>query len=290
MKHDKEHTNQGAFEEQSKTFFSGGKFNWGKSNAELWAQMEKKIDKIPEGRSLKVKFRSIAWVAAASILLLIGIGSFLRFYTIEINTQAGQHQMAELPDGSTVNLNAESTLKYQPYWWNFKRNIQFEGEGFFEVEKGKKFEVKSIKGTTEVLGTSFNVFSRNYIYKVTCLTGSVKVTSKQKEQVVLIPNSKAIILSNGEIEVQKDIVTFPEISWRNNIFLFTAAPVREVFYEIERQYNITINADFDDFTLYTGNFTKDQGVEEVLGYVCPALGLKYKRNSQGEYLIIKDNE
>ena len=290
MKNQKEHNQLIAVDRQSKAFFSNGTFQWKKSELAIWGHIESVISEQPAARSLTFNFKSTVLAIAASILLITGIGSFLRFYTTKITTTAGQHQLVELPDGSTVNLNAESTIQYYPYWWRFNRHVKFEGEGLFNVQKGKKFTVSSPLGTTEVLGTSFNIFSREEIYKVTCLTGSVRVTSKTKNQVILKPNSKAEVQANGKIHVQHNIDTYPEISWKKNIFLFTATPVMEVFYEIERQYGVTIKTKFNSSALYTGNFTKQQDVEEILGYVCPALGLKYMKKSATEYFVTQQNE
>jgi len=224
------------------------------------------------------------------VVILFALGSFLRFYTEKIETVSGQHLLAELPDRSKVNLNAESRLTYHPYWWKVKRIVKLEGEGFFEVEKGKKFTVISERGITQVVGTSFNIFSRAEVYKVTCVTGSVKVKSRSGNETILKPNSKAEIQPDGSINVTNNIETFSEISWRKNIFLFTASPVLRVFDEIERQYGVKIDAKLDSFSLYTGNFSKEQKVEETLNYICPALGLKYIRKTTGEFLVIQDDE
>ena len=290
MKQNREHSHLSAIDRQSKAFFSGGKFNWEKSKLDVWNELNEAISEQPEKRSSFIRFTPGVLAVAASLIILIGLGSFFRFYSTQIISPAGQHLVAELPDGSTVKLNAESTLKYHPYWWRFNRKVTFEGEGLFKVEKGKKFTVISANGTTEVLGTSFNIFSRDQVYKVTCLTGSVKVTSKTKEQVILKPNSKAEIQPNGKIKVIQDIDTFPEISWEKNIFLFTATPIMEVFYEIERQYGVTISTKIDTYALYSGNFTRSHNVEEVLSYVCPALGLKFNKKSKKEYLITQESE
>jgi len=141
-----------------------------------------------------------------------------------------------------------------------------------------------------VLGTSFNIYARELDYKVTCITGSVKVKSVTGFETILKPNSKAEIQADGKIKVVTDIDAFPEISWKKNIFLFTASPVLQVFSEIERQYGVKIETRISDSALYTGNFTKDQNVEEILEYVCPALGLKYNLLSEGKYLISKVDE
>lgn len=290
MKPDYEHSDPNAIDQQSKAFFKGGKFHWKKSEAEVWAQLEARIDAQPKGRSLVIHFSLTKWAVAASILVIFALGSFFRFYSITIETPVGQHLTAELPDHSKVNLNAQSTLTYHPYWWKINRLVKLQGEGFFEVEKGRKFTVKSTKGITQVLGTSFNIFARDEVYKVTCITGSVKVKSRLGYETILKPGSKAEIQANGEIKVETNIETFPEISWKKNIFLFTATPVLQVFSEIERQYGVHIETNISDDSLYSGNFTKDQNVEEILEYVCPALGLKYNRMSAGKYLITKEDE
>lgn len=290
MKQKKEHINLDAVDRQSKAFFSGGTFRWEKSQDEIWSILEGKIDAHTRVRSSFLNISLTKWAVAASILILFATGSFLRFYSVNIQTPDGQHLVAELPDQSKVDLNAESTLTYYPFWWKITRIVKLEGEGFFEVQKGKKFTVISSKGSTQVVGTSFNIFARDEIYKVTCVTGIVKVKSKAGFEVVLKPNSKAEIQPGGKINVLENIQTYPEISWKQNIFLFTASPVFQVFREIERQYGVHIESKVDDYSLYTGNFTKDQNVEEILEYVCPALGLKYIRKSVGEYLIIPKDE
>jgi transmembrane sensor len=273
---------------QSRSFFSGGNFRWSKSREEVWAEMEKHLTDQPAGQTFLMN--RYFWAVAAGMLLIIGSVSFFRLYKVTIEAPAGIHQTAHLPDGSKVELNAVSSLSYYPYHWKSNRSVHLEGEAHFEVTPGKRFSVVSAKGKTEVLGTSFNIYAREINYQVTCLTGKVKVTSKALREVILHPESKAEILDDGTILVSDKIDTYPVISWRSNIFLFTAKPIKEVFSEIERQYNITIHSDLNDMIRYTGNFTKEQHVEEILGYICPALGLKYDRKSGGVYNIIQLNE
>ena len=287
MKQNDEYIDLTGVDQQSKAFFTGGEFHWKKSETEVWANMEAKIADQPKGRLLTINFSITRLVAAASIVILFSLGSFLRFYSVAFENPAGQHLEAMLPDQSRVNLNAQSSISYHPYWWKINRKVKLQGEAFFEVQKGKKFTVVSEKGTTQVLGTSFNILAREDIYKVTCISGTVKVRSRGGYEAILKPNSKAEINRNGEINILTNIETFPEISWKKNIFLFTAKPVHEVFTEIERQYGVKIDFKINDESLYTGNFNKDQNVEDILEYVCPALGLKYVRKSVSEYLIIQ---
>ena len=290
MKKDDKHSDLTAVDRQSKTFFSGGEFRWEKSKAEVWAELEAQIDDQSKGRIRLLNPRFVKWMAAASILILFSLGSFIRFYSVTVDAPAGRHVEFILPDESTVNLNAESSVSYHPYWWFMSRKLDLVGEAFFEVKKGKRFSVHSEKGITQVLGTSFNILAREEIYTVTCVTGTVKVKSRLGFEAIIRTNSKAEVGANGEINVSDNIETFPEISWKKNIFLFTAMPVHAVFAEIERQYGVSIHLNLDQEALYTGNFTKNQHVEEILEYVCPALGLKFEKTAFGEYLISAKDE
>lgn len=289
MKEKNKDINLSGIDEQSRKIFSGGSFVWEKSKDDIWNDMGKTIGADPISKNKRYLNKYSFWAIAAGIAIILGITGFMRFYTKNINTIAGTHQLAILPDKSIVNLNAESFISYKPYWWKFKREVRFEGEGLFEVEKGKKFSVFSKLGTTTVVGTSFNIFSRNEVYRVTCISGKVRVSSIVNEEVLLNPDTKALVQPDGRIEVLKNVETLPEISWKNNIFLFTASPVKEVFKEIERQYGVTIKANIDNYILYTGNFTKNQNVEEILSYICPALGYKYIRESNRVYQIIPND-
>jgi ferric-dicitrate binding protein FerR (iron transport regulator) len=276
--------------EESRAFFSGGKILWKKSSSEIWDKLDNNLTNQQVARTFRLSTINLTLAIASGLLILLSIGSILRFYSITVRTPAGQHFVAKLPDKSSANLNAESKITYYPLWWMFERIVESEGEVFFEVEKGKHFIVKSGLATTSVIGTSFNIFSREEIYKVTCVTGSVKVLSGKGFEVTLKPGSKAELEADGTFKLHQNIEIYENISWKDNVFLFTASPVFEVFKEIERQYGVKIESNFEDLSLYTGNFSKDQPIEEILGYVCPALGFKYIQQANNHYLIIANSE
>jgi ferric-dicitrate binding protein FerR (iron transport regulator) len=289
MKQQNKHIDLSAVDLQSRRFFAGGKFKWSKSHATVWSELDSFVIQYPD-KKITYNFRIIQWAVAAVFILLIGASGFMRFYSKTTTTQAGSHLALILPDRSSVNLNAQSSLTYHPYWWRFERKLNFEGEGFFEVKKGNRFTVESMLGTTQVLGTSFNIYSRDEIYRVTCITGTVKVISKTNYELIIKPNCKVTVHPDGKINFIQNIETLPEISWKDNTFFFTSVPVRQVFSEIERQYGITINTRINNFTFYTGNFSRNQKVEEILGYICPALGYKYIHQSEKVYYIIPDEK
>ena len=147
------------------------------SENEVWENLLYEMDKP------KVYHRTISRnlifrvAAAASILLILSVTGFLRFYTRTIYIPAGQHLTYLLPDNSTIQLNAQSAVSFHPYWFGFARTLTLDGEAFFTVQKGPGFKVLSKMGETSVFGTSFNIYSRDNDYSVTCFTGNVRVVS-----------------------------------------------------------------------------------------------------------------
>jgi len=183
-------------------------------------------------------------------------------------------------------LNAQSSVKYHPYWYRVARTITLDGEAFFEVMRGNQFKVKSLKGETTVLGTSFNIYSRDNDYNVTCFTGKVRVVSAEKsESVLLNPNEQAFINKDGSLRIVQEVNVQTVKSWRDHMFVFTGSPIVSVLQEIERQYNIKIHFKADSNLTYTGNFSKLLSEKEVLDLVCTSLGIKFEARSGNEFLV-----
>lgn len=274
---------------ETERLFSGAKVEWGKNKELIWENNFDRLFQEKKDKTVYFKSHIVKLSLAASFLILVGIGSFGWFYTNTYVAPKGEHLSATLPDGSAVELNAASTLKVYPFRWLVNRSVQFEGEGFFEVQKGEEFTVNSKYGKTSVLGTSFNIYTRDETYRVLCVTGKVKVSATNDAPVVLNPNEQ-VILKSGKISNQlKNISPENITSWRFNRFIYTAAPFSKVIQEIERQYDISITTNKILNRTISVNFQKDPDVEKVLSMICKPLGYTYVKKSESNYLITGDN-
>jgi ferric-dicitrate binding protein FerR (iron transport regulator) len=270
-------------------FLSAGRIAWNKTEAEVWAEIESKIKEKPAGKTVSMFSIVLKSSAAAVIAILLGLSALTFLYTKTIESLPGEKLFAELPDGSRVEMNAGSTLKYHPLKWNFQRELQFEGEGFFDVAKGKKFEVVSESGITQVVGTSFNIYARESNYRVSCFTGKVKVISTNNESVLLGPNNH-VELENGKLVMKTNYKTEKATDWKSNRFDFAGRSLNEVFNEIERQFAVKIQVQNElKNRNFSSNFSKPDNVEEVLDYVCKSMQLKYVKKSDGVFLVEKNN-
>lgn len=261
---------------------------YNKSKEEVWESINKSIQSKPvKTRRLNYRRVRIVW-AAAMIALLVGSGLFLRFYHYTVGAKPGQIANFFLPDGSEVILSPESEATYYPLWWAYSRKVTLRGEAFFKVQKGKKFSVKSTRGITTVVGTSFDIYARSDNYKVVCYTGKVSVKARDsKQKIVLTPGEKAEINIIGEILFSKEKVANQARSWINNQFVFTSEPLPSVFNEMARRYNITIVYHASDTLSYTGNFTSAIPVEQALSLVCKPFGLSFSKQGEKTFVIEK---
>lgn len=258
---------------------------YSKSKDEVWNELfALTTAKKPKSRSITLSW--MKYVAAACIAMFLGFSGFIYFYSTTVYCPKGKHLCVNLPDESKVELNANSSVTYKPYFWKYSRKVKFEGEAFFDITKGSKFEIESKYGKTFILGTSFNIYARGEDYKVTCYTGKVKVVSTlTADKILLLPNDHAFLTKNGKLEVITDENVKSKASWRNHMFLFTDTPLKYVFEEIELQYDINIVEKGKFEQTHTGNFGKEKSVEQVLYKVCKPNGLNFVKGPGKNYII-----
>lgn len=291
MSENKKHINPSTgLTEDPLELISGTHIDWGRSKQDIWAELEKKME---DAAPVKIRTMGTPWIRiaiAASVTLLIGVTVFVQSYKKTITIPAGLRGSVVLPDQSRVKLNAQTTLSYKPLIWRFSREVKLDGEAFFEVTPGRKFEVISKPGRTVVLGTSFNIYSRKNDYRVVCVTGKVKVIeSKGNREVIINPGQQATLTGQGTLEVHSDIQAEQSISWIENKLTFTSVPLRHVLEEISRQYGIVIQIPEDLNYTYTGTFMRNSTVDQTLNMICKPFDLNFSRNTNDEYVITHGN-
>jgi len=240
---------------------------WPGSKEETWdklfAHLDEKIEK-------KAFLRRVpTWAYAAAIIFAIFLTGSL--YEVTEQTAKGEHAVVLLPDRSTVTLNAESMLSYKPGVWFISKKVHLVGEACFEVESGSRFSVRSGRNRVNVLGTTFNIYTRPGVYRVTCLAGQVEVRSGG-ETVVLNPNMQ-VAFREQQFSLHSNIAPSAATGWMQGKFDFDNTPLTEVIAEIERQYNIEVTPDYNPNLFYTGNFSKTVNPAETLVIIGKAFGI-----------------
>ena len=255
---------------------------WERSSDEIWRDHFEEVtsvDKVSRFDFALIKKYAFYYAAAAVVVIALLPLLFSR----NVVSLRGEHISCTLPDGSVVNLNAESELTYNFLTWFFSRGVKMSGEAYFEVEKGAKFTVKTKNGNIRVLGTKFNVFSRGEEFTVTCISGRVEV--KSGNMVILGKNEGVKMSSSGELKTISEPDMENVISWKNDVFYFTSVPLNKVIEEVMRQYDVEIEYAENNNYIYTGNFSKESTIEEVLEIVSLPFGLHQEKWGNGYKLV-----
>ena len=236
----------------------------------------------PEFKTIKTLLKSKSnfnWLRPllkVAAVLLFGLSVF--YYNSKLNTTietlVAQQTIIELPDASKVELNALSNLTYNKSKWDKKRQVILDGEAFFRVAKGAKFDVKTDQGIVSVLGTEFNVKQRENYFEVTCFEGLVAVTYN-KNTVKLKPGNRFAVIDGEIIANEKENKTQP--SWTKSESAFTNRPFKFVINEFQRHYNIKIETNkVDTELLFTGGFPH-KDIDLALKSITLPLGITYSK-------------
>ncbi len=185
--------------------------------------------------------RWISYAAAACI----GLVAFFALYnpTTTIDAGNGEQLVYTLPDNSTINLNAASSIHFKAGDFDGDRIVNLEGEAFFEVEKGQSFKVITPNGTVEVLGTSFNVNARDGQLEVDCRTGKVSVTAKGSTQILTKGLGTKLNANKSALENTYGTNIDQQIGWINGVFFLEKVPLSDAIAELERQFDVQITCD-----------------------------------------------
>ncbi|MBB4801637.1 ferric-dicitrate binding protein FerR (iron transport regulator) [Flavobacterium nitrogenifigens] len=268
-------------------------------------QNEPKVLDLNPKRRRKVIFQSL--FVAASIALLIALGNTLFFKqkaipTITPETPAvvaqntlidfSGKQLVHLPDGSTVLLNDNSTLKYDQNAFNSKtREVTLTGEAFFDIKHNqeKPFIVHTGKIQTKVLGTAFNINAKNSSnnIEVTVARGKVQVGDTEKIYGVITPNQQIKVnkstLSFEQNNVSAAIVT----EWKSNYLILDDLNMAEAASLIAQKYKVQILISNDKIKncRITASFLNEEDLDHVLKVISSVIETEYHYNKAGAVIL-----
>lgn len=249
-------------------------------------------------QSRKVSLRKVVkvWQVVAAVILIPVVALSLwgllsdkkeKVQMMEVHSNPGIVSVVNLPDGSKVWLNAESSLSYPSAFTSENRTVELKGEGYFEVLENKKkpFIVKIAPSyTVEVLGTSFNIsaYESDDVIETTLVEGVVKLHLGQggvnrKSSQLLNPNEKATINRlNGNLTI--DVLDVSnETAWLQGELVFRNEPMSEVIKVLGRHFNVDFQIrDKEVLTsVITARFTDEQ-LPQVMEFLKFASDIDYE--------------
>lgn len=216
------------------------------------------VEATPKTKVVPLKPRKqryfIGQVAAAVLLLVAASWWFLQNESpieIVVQTDASERKEIVLPDGSQVLLNGNSTIQYAPNWTAGEtRVVALKGEAYFEVAKKEtrqtKFQVLTKDLTVEVLGTVFNVNTRQEATKVFLKEGKVQLNLEDEQ-------ATQLLLHPGEVvsySVAKKALVNPRKiagALEIGILTFRATPLKDILETLAATSNFEFELKTDKF-------------------------------------------
>ena len=187
----------------------------------------------------KVISISKKWILRIAAIFILGIGLTFAMQNFIPQSQVANYAQKTsfyLPDDSQVVLNSGSKIEFKKWKWKTHRKLALEGEAYFKVAKGRRFEVITNLGKVTVLGTQFDVKARKNKFDVTCYEGRVKVNYKNS-QIILTHGQSVSFENNKQINTT---TTSLKPEWIDGIIAFKNENIQNILDELERQYDITI--------------------------------------------------
>ena len=191
----------------------------------------------------------------------------------EIYAPLGTRTMFYLPDGSKGWLNGGSHLQFPSEFRGKTRDVNLQGEAFFNVKTNPKrpFIVSGTDFEVVAHGTSFNIlaYPDEKKVKVTLVTGNIQVSGKQNGKLrslpMLEPDQMCIYDRETSSENIKEVDAAKIISWKEGRLIFRNETFDEVVTKINRWYNVNlmIRDEVLKSYIYLATF-EDETLEEVL--------------------------
>lgn len=268
--------------------------------AQIWKGIQSNSSSRPKGRQLflmnleagaKVACAFAGIVLSACLLYLL----VLRTDELKHETPFATTTSVELPDGSVVTLNGNSTIHYRKEWKDSPvREVWLEGEAFFSVTHTadhQKFIVHTNNMQIEVLGTEFNVNHRRGETTVTLSSGVVRLGGKGKarkiKDVIMRPGEQASLNRHYEFDLKKvDARQFT--SWKDDLIVFDHTPVRELAAMIEDTYGLKVVLQGDSIPFFelSGSLPAND-IQALLGMLSETLDLHVEKTAH--QVIIREN-
>ena len=261
------------------------------------------------------------WVAGIAILIALAgwwffsetnsAGRTIKKIPESLVVNKGSRSRYLLPDGTTVWLNAGSTLHYENDFRGTTRIVRLEGEAFFDVIKDPKrpFIVRTSDIDIRVLGTAFNVksYPEDKNVETTLYRGLVNVVrnnTKNATAIQLKPNEKLVLpkeAANTPEVLSVKPVTAPkaipasftiiridstkleserfETAWLYSRLEFRGDSFEELALKLERWYNVTITFTDEEVKQlrFNGSFERET-VEQAFAALQAALPFRFTIN------------
>ena len=264
--------------------------------ARIFRDIENKIDiKDKTDKAEQNHFQLTKWLRVAAMFVLPVITAVgMYFYRspdetvpgqLVVAVERGQKANITLPDGSKVWLNSQSRLTYSTNFNVRQRELQLDGEAYFEVahNPNKPFIVRSNDISVRALGTAFGVkaYNEDMLISSILMIGKVLVTTPDGEA-ILMPNERIIYDKTKHKKEQSTVANATDFTgWIHNELRFEDESLGDIAKTIRRIYNVEVVFASEKLKSqrYTGTINNNS-LESVLNIISLTSPVSFQINNQ----------
>lgn len=254
----------------------------------LRLEMDGELKSWPDIVIGRIKKHSRLLVAAVA---LFAITTLFVFVPKTVVISYGEMATIELPDGTIIDMNSGSAIRYSRLYRFTNRTVELNGEAYFIVaHHAHPFIIETNGATVEVTGTKFNVRSwsdepENGV-TVTVTDGEVHFYPQflSESPVLLRPGETSRWNLNQPHPTSPQPAETEEITaWRDLRFVFRDQTLATILRDLERRYNVVIEleAAHAASTTLTAYYSQQVSLESVLDDICVVKGLRYTQTTNG---------
>lgn len=159
----------------------------------------------------------------------------------QIQTPLGAEFEVTMPDGSAVKLNAASSLTFKSDYNQKNREVELQGEGFFDVQKASKpFVVHSKNQIVSVLGTQFNIkaYPNEALTTTKLIRGSVKIKNTLSNKELTMKPGDEVSNTGNSLALQEN--AHKKVDWVAKEIIFDSEEIGFIMNDIARWYNVEV--------------------------------------------------
>lgn len=259
--------------------------------SDAWQDLQERLSRnslapVIDGGFKARKPVSTRWTIAAALILLAGVAvlwkSFSKSAVLKYETVSGEQKRISLPDGSTVTLGPQTSLRVKNGYNSKGRTVILgSGEATFEVlhQEQQVFSVEMDEATVRDIGTSFTIRKTKDSINVVVSSGKVGFTQKATGETRELSAGSSLSFytmpgHNGEIRTS--------VSLR-----FDDAPLSSILQTLEKHYGKHIiltdtTAAHKKLTLHLDG----ESLADALKIICASIDLDYTSDKSG-YILKK---
>jgi transmembrane sensor len=249
-----------------------------------WESLDEKLDLSPV--VIEPHKHMFRWYKiAAAILIVLSAGYFMANNNryVEINTGKDTIKAFTLPDGTRVNMNSATTIRYDKNNFAKNRKLQLlKGEVFIHViqHNASQFTVDMGKVDAKDIGTSFNVLRDKEKVSIIVEDGAVALRHITSNQEVLLKRGQlglydvktGLLKSTGNSDINYK-------AWIDKKFVFNEVPLAAVAGQLQKVYQnaIVINGNELQYRKITASLHY-QTLDSALAVISASLQCKVTKD------------